>query len=430
MIYNTLEIRRKSKQFMYQGILGATALAYGTGAVADSWEQVDRKDLVLNKASQSDEAFDLTKFIQSGKTKLSNDVGVAETNLSADEVAVSPFSNLTQKQTIIMGMFDGANDLGTIQVISMKRHPDGSATLYQKFFTPFDFDAKSEGGTLSRASVDILENRYGGNPFEDFKSNEEEYKNSFIKIKPYGLQTAMGIAMQHYQSTTGIYVFLEPQVRVWTTTSGGPFRKKVTTHVEAHFKPHWGFMTPADIGNDMGTVGKPFYVLDNGKTVISGANLHEVSCDLNPHYGDPGEPKYLSKFSCDRVKVFYDKKTKSGWTGIALIAVGIAIGIATGGIAMAGTVWMNGLYGAMAVAGFGAINGNTNFTDVSSTSLGNVTAISDTKSLEKQGDWAMKWKNVMRDRVNEGPLDSKLEGINEEFKKEKDNWSAMTIEPR
>ncbi|WP_157956866.1 hypothetical protein [Salinicola aestuarinus] len=433
MIYNnTQEIRKKSKKFMYQGILGTTALAYGTGAVAQGWEQVDKKELVLNKASQSDEAFDLTQFIQDGRTKLNNDKGAmsSETRLTAEEVATSPMTQLTKNEPVVMGMFDGANDLGTIQVISMKRHPDGSATLYQKFFTPYDFDPKSEGGTMSRASVDILENRYGGNPFEDFKSDEEEYKNSFIKIKPYGLQTAMGLAMQHYQSTTGIYVFLEPQVRVWTTTSGGPFRKKVTTHVEAHFKPHWGLLTPSDIGNDMGTVGKPFYVLANGKTVISGASLHEGSCALNPHYGDsPDEPKYLSTFACDRVKVFYDKKSKSGWTGIAIIAVGIAVGMATGGFGLAGTKVMGALYGGMAFAGYGAINGNTNFTEVSTTSIGNVTAISDTRSLEKQGDWAMKWKNVMRDRVNEGPLDSKLDEINESLKKEKDNWELNTIEP-
>lgn len=408
----------------FQGKLGkgvaTTTLAlqgtsFTTVALADKWEQLENSK---NKTlSQSKEAFDLTEFIQKGKMKINKDTGVIETKLSSEEVATSPMTQLTKNEPIVMGMFDGANDLGTIQIISMKRHLDGSATLYQRFFTPYDFDPKSEGGDLSRNEYNVFENRYGGNPFEDFKSEEEDYKNSFIKIKPYGLQTAMGLAMQRYGATTGIYAFLEPQVRIWTTTSGGPFRKKVTTHVEAHFKPHWGFLTPSDIGNDMGTVAKPFYVLENGKTVISGVNLHEIN-------------ENTSNFDSTRVKVFYDKKTKSGWTGITLIAIGAVVGAATGGLGltMMGPA-MSAAMGAMTVAGYGAINGNTNYTDASTTNLTNVTAISDTKSLEKQGEWAMKWKNVMRDRVNEGPLDSKLENINDEFKEEKNNWEKLTIPP-
>lgn len=429
---NKNEIRKKSKKYIYQGILGITAATYGTGAMSQGWEQVDKEDLILNKASQSDDAFNLDAFIESGKTKLNSDSGalVAETSLSASEVATSPMTKLTKNEPVVMGMFDGANDMGTIQVINMKRHPDGSATLYQRFFSPSYFDKKTEGGEMSATSFEMLENRYGGNPFESFKSTEKKYQNAFIKIKPYGLQTAMGLAMQHFGATLGIYAFLEPQVRVWTTTSGGPFRKKVTTHVEAHFKPHWGILTPTDIGNDMGSVGKPFYVLGNGKTVLSGISLHEVGDGLNPRYGEPGESKYLSSYNQDRIKVFYDEKSQSGWTGITLIVVGAAIGMATAGIGLAGSMAMNGLYGAIAVAGYAAINGNTNYTDASTTSLGNVTAISDTKSLEEQGDWAMKWKNVMRDRVNEGPLDDKLGQINKEFKSEKENWERMTIGPK
>ncbi|GHB12842.1 hypothetical protein [Salinicola rhizosphaerae] len=428
MIYNNNEIGRQSKKYIYQAVLGTTVLTYGAGAVADGWEQVDSREFVEAYVDYGDTSFNLNKFIQAGKVNINNDFSIVTTQLSPEEVATSSIVSFTNNQPVVMGMFDGANDMGTIVVVNMKRHPDGSATLYQRFVSPYYFDSREDGGEMSKAQMEIINDRFGGNPFENFKTTEDEYKRSFVKIKPYGLQTAMGIFAQHMGATVGVFCYLEPRVRVWTTSSGGPFRKKITTHVEARFKPSWALMTPADIGNDFGTVEKPFYILKNGKTVISGMNIHPVDDGKNPHYGEPGESKYMSSFPQEDIVVFYDKRSKSGWTGITLIAVSFAIGYATGGIGLASSGLWGGAMGAMATAGFGAINGNTNFTDVSTTNLTQIDAISDTESLKKEGDWAMKWKNVMRDLGNEGPLGKNLGDINAEFAKEKKNWDKRFTE--
>lgn len=377
-------------------------------AQADNWEQIGKKDQKLAKSG-----FDVSNLLE--RTTM-NDKGIVETKLTAQEAAVSPLVSMTKDEPLVMGIFDGANDMGTIQVVTMKRHPDGSATLKQRFFTPHDFDPQSSGGQLSSQEYDVIDDRYGGNPFDKFKTNDSKYKHTFIKIKPEGLQTAMGLAMQRYGSSYGMYAFLEPKVRTWTTTSGNAFRKTVTTHVEAHFKPHWYLLTPSDVGVTYGTVGKPFYVLDNGIAVISGMSSHKIEGPT-------------SNVNDDQVWVFYDKRSESGWTGITMVVVAVVAGALTGGAALTGLgAVMGGLAGGAGVASYAFVNGNQDLTEPVSGSMLNVTAVSDTKSLDYEGEWNMKWKNVMRDRVTEGPYNgSKLGTINDEFHEETDNWDELTI---
>lgn len=369
---------------------------------AEDWDVVDSKSSLY---SDKERTFDISYLID----RTNMDKGVVETKLTAKEAALSPLTTITKGQPIIMGMYDGANEMGTIQVATMKRHPDGSATLIQRFFTPHDFDRKSDGGELSDQEYSIIQDRYGGNPFADFKTNDSTYRHTFIELTPAALQTAMGIAMQRYGSSYGLFAYLEPQVRVWTTTSGNAFRKKVTTHVEAHFKPHWYVMTPSDIGSSYGGVGKPFYVLSNRKVVISGATLHEVE-------------ENRSNIDSDRVWVFYDKKSKSGWTGLTMVLVGPAISVLSGNISSALPGITDG-----SVSNYSFIDNFGNLDEVVSEDLDDYNGLGDTESLAYEGSWSMKWKNKMRDRVTEGPnSESKqLGSINREFESELDDWDEM-----
>lgn len=352
----------------------------------------------------TNEGFTLNNLLE----RLENtDKGVFESKLTAQEASSSAILSVTKDIPMVFGVFDGANDMGTIHVVNIKRYADGSAKLLQKSFSPHTFAKEN----LTEQQYAVLEEKYGGNPFSPFKTDNAKYKDSFIKIKPEGLQTAMGLAMQHYGAVHGIYAFLEPKVRTWTTTSGNAFRKKVTTHVEAHFKPHWYLLTPVDVGVTYGTVGKPFYFY-NDKPVASNISVHKAE---GPN----------SSFDDSEHFVFYDKKSESGWTMLTAVLGTIVLGAVTGGAA---GVFTAGMMSGGAVASYGFLNG-TDLNDVVSSNFYDPTAVSDTKSLEYEGDWFMKWRNVMRDEVTAGPIpedgSKPLGTINDEFSQDEIKWKEM-----
>lgn len=334
---------------------------------------------------------------------LNEDVGLMEVYLTAEEAKTSPMVKLTRKEPVVMAIEDSSHNRASIQAITSKRHSDGSATIRQKTITPLDLKRQSEGGMLTDKQYEIFIGAYGGtNPAAAFDGKGGD-RNVWYGSHPHEVQTMMGLIMQFLGSTHGYYVLLEPKVRSWTTSSGGPFKKKITTHVETHVKPHWYFITPLDVGTEYGAPNIPIFHVEgqDGKyyTVSGGVN----SFELGP----------TNNFSTSKEKLHYEKKTESGWTGFALV-VGAAL---TGGVAFA-----------VAAAVFLKVNGAelhqpvaANFGDLL---LKSMSAGIDTREKKIKSGFGNRWRGALINEIRKGPLGGN-KNYNTDMKKEPTQWETI-----
>ena len=348
-------------------------------AATTNYSSLDKKDLILGGTDN----FNIDTVLNSDKVTVDQKAGVITTMLTAEEAANSSLTTISQGQPIVLGMYDAANNIGTIQILKVERYSDGSARLMSKIFSPYDFDQNDNA--LSKSAFKELKEKFGQNPFDDFKTNNSEYKQAFVSSSSNAIQTAMGLIMQNTRSTTGVYLYLSPNVSSETHKKGGKLKKKVTTTVRASVKPIWSVLTPTSVG--IGGV-EPSYLLRNGKKITGGVNIYEV-----------GTSK--TNFPIDSYEFWSASKTKKGWTGLALGLFGFAVGALTG------------------------------FNPIATAAIGYTFK----ESLSNNGDWAMGWQNEMRKLVKEGPLDmpTTLNGreikSGNQFRYEKINWTGIATPP-
>lgn len=412
-----------NKKIIKQGVSLATMVPLAFPIYAFGWQAPTKggSSYESNRMKQQQNMSNdsIMNLLDSGIANLNDDVGLLEVHLTAEDAKTSPIIRLTRSEPVVMAVQDPQHDRSVIQVISSKRHSDGSATVRQKTISPDDFKPKSSGGMLTNKQHEILVGAYGGsNPADVF--NGEIGDNVWYGTGSMETQAVMGLIMQFLGATHGYYVLLEPSVRSWTTSSGGPFTKKITTHVESHITPHWTFITPLDVGSDYGAPNMPLFQIkgqDNQNyTVRGGVNAFNVGPTNN--------------FTSSRELLDYEKKTESGFSGFALVFTAVVIGALTGG---AGLVAM-GAVGAGATAGAAALVGLTiqgaklhdpvagDFGDLF---LKSATAGIDTRKKDLEAnDFGNRWRQKLVDVVEDGPIDGN-KNFNNEMRRELNQWETI-----
>jgi hypothetical protein len=412
-----------NKKIIKQGLSVVTMIPLAFPIYAFGWQAPTQggssyiEDRIKQQQNKNNNS--IMNLLDSGIANLNNDVGLLEVHLSAEEAKTSPVIRLTRSEPVVMAVEDSQHDRSVIQVISSKRHSDGSATVRQKTISPDDFKPKSSGGMLTDKQHEILVGAYGGsNPADVFNGRTGD--NVWYGTDPVNTQTIMGLVMQFLGATHGYYVVLEPSVRSWTTSSGGPFTKKITTHVESHITPHWTFLTPLDVGSDYGSPNMPLFQIkgqDNQNyTVRGGVNAFSVGPTNN--------------FNTSRELLDYQKKTQSGFTGFALVFTAIAIGALTGG---AGLV-AYGAAGTGAIAGAGALVGLTiqgaKLHDPVANDFGDLFLKSASAGIDTRkknldvGKFGNRWRGKLIGIIEDGPIDGKKD-FNNEMRRELNQWENI-----
>jgi hypothetical protein len=412
-----------NKKMIKQGVSVVTMVPLAFPIYAFGWQapskisnayESNRMKQQLNQSNGN-----IMNLLDSGIANLNDDVGLLEVHLTAEEAKTSPIIRLTRHEPVVMAVEDPQHDRAVIQAISSQRHSDGSATVRQKTIRPDDFKPKSSGGMLTNKQHEILINAYGGaNPADVLNGRNGDHV--WYGTDPMTTQAMMGIIMQYLGATHGYYVVLEPSVRSWTTSSGGPFTKKITTHVDAHFTPHWTFLTPLDVGADYGAPNMPIFQIkgkDNKNYAVrGGVNAFNIGATNN--------------FRTSREHLYYESKTESGFTGFALVFTAIVIGALTGG---AGLVAGLGAIGGGAAAGAAALVGLTisgaelhdpvagDFGDLF---LKSATAGIDTRKKNLESSFGNGWRHELVDVVKSGPIDGN-KNFNNEFRRELRQWDNI-----
>jgi hypothetical protein len=380
---------------------------------------IQRMDRNMASIIQSTGAVDLDALMNSGVANYNKDKGVLSINMAEDHASNSAFIQMTQQQPLVISAYEPANEMGTIVLIESKRHSDGSATMYMRFISPRYFDEKSSGGGLTEMEHQTMIEQLGRNPVEGNKSGGR-YDHSFTSITSIGLQTVAGLVMQRHGGTLGLHTDYNPDVRTWETESGNAFRKKITTHLAVDLHPNWMMLVPkGEFDNGI----HPFFTIDNdGETVLVNGGVMSMPVS-----------EFASSFPMDEFQVYYDSMTKTAWTGITLILVTFVIAFATAGVgALAGTQFIGlsvtqvAAISAGVVAGVSAYSGT--LTDGVTTSLGNVTAVTNKDSTKGYGGFGDKWHNRLRDINLEGPMSNRYQRAGQFTKEKADEWSHL-IDP-
>ena len=420
------------RDFNFQPILSSSSENYilnpdrrtiveNVGSLGRSQQPVAIQQMDRNIASiiQSTGAIDLDALMNSGIANYNRDKGILSIIMAKDHASTNSFIQMTQQQPLVISAYDPANEMGTIVLVESKRHSDGSATMYMRFIGPRYFDKKSAGGSLSEMEYKTMIDQLGRNPVEGNKSGDR-YDHSFTSITSIGLQTVAGLVMQRHGGTLGLHTDYNPDVRTWETESGNAFRKKITTHLAVDLHPNWMMLVPkGEFDNGI----HPFFTIDNdGETVLVNGGIMSMPVS-----------EFASSFPMEEFEVYYDSMTKTAWTGITIILVTFVITFATAGAGTMMGAYLGGLnslqvaaIAAGTVGGVSAYSGT--LTEGITTSLGNVTAVTDKDSTKGYGDFGDKWHNRLRDINLEGPMSNRYQRAGQFTKEKTDEWSHL-IDP-
>lgn len=379
---------------------------------AMAWSQPNRVSRAYEQNKVKDQVdlrnVDLMTILEQGRANLNEDVGLLEIQLTAKEARTSPVIQLTRNEPVLMAVEDGQHGIAVIQAISSQRHSDGSATVRQKTISPSDFNRQSSGGMLTDMQYRTFIEAYGGfNPMSLFGKLNDHGDHVWYNSKPHEIQTVMGVLMKHLGATHGYYVLLEPQVESWKTTKkkSGGLRKEVTTHVEAHMTPHWSMLLPVDIGVGYGGEPNPAFF-----QFRHGGNTYAMHGGVNVLAVGP-----THDFNVSKEHIFYDKRSKTGWTGFALVLASIAIGALTGGAGLIGSL---GPLGGAAIGGGAALSGLTlsgaELHQPVANDFGDLLVKSSVAGIDTRkrdltsgtGEWHAKWRTNLQAIVKGGPLNT------------------------
>ena len=332
----------------------------------------------------------LADLLRNGTLKM-NDDGSAEYLIEKERVnRIENGETLFTKPTIfVTAQYDSTNAVGIIQIVNAQRDSIGNVRLTQRYFTPFDFDKIENGGRLSNNAYREIEEKYGQNPFNSFKTYDRQYKHAFINIDVSAFMTAVSLASLQNNSVNSILSVSLNEPSLEKKKSGNAVRKKITYTIRVKQTPNYFIGLPKSVGSGSGEAGvSNYYKLRNGKTVAGATTFYESS-------------KFASNFDYSIDEVYSDSMTKKSWTGIAMVLTGVAIGAVTGGLGLAGTLTATsgGLVGGGIVAGSAVLSGNTNLESPVYGNFGDVTGVSRVRSLDDYDDFGNKWKNEVRDQV-------------------------------
>ncbi|WP_414499515.1 hypothetical protein [Zymobacter sp. IVIA_12111.31 C1] len=380
-----------NKKFRKIIVIGMSAISIFTSfqALADT-SKFDSSVISQHNHMISDKNF-VEDLLRNGTLNMNDDDGSAEYIIEKERVErlENGETLFTKPSTFVTAQYDSTNAIGVIQIVQAQRDSSGNVRLTQRYFTPFDFDKISEGGRLSNNAFSEIEEKYGQNPFNSFKTGDNKYKHAFINIDINAFMTIVSLSSLQNNAINSILAVGNNEPSLEKKKGGGKIRKKITYTIRVKQTPSYFIGLPKNIGEGSGEAGiSSYYKLKNGKTVVGATKFYESS-------------KFASNFDYDVDEVYTDSMTKKSWTGIALVITGIAIGALTGGLGLVGTLTAvsGGLVGGGIMVGSAVLSGNTNLENPVSGNFGDVTGISKVRSLDNYDEFGTKWKNEVRDQT-------------------------------
>ena len=355
-------------------------------------------------------------LLKNGTLTMSDD-GSAEYIIEKERVNRASLEEtlFTKPTTFITGQYDSTNAVGVIQIVQASRDSVGDVRLYQRYFTPYDFDKISDGGRLSNSDYKEIDYRYGQNPFNSFKTHDSKYMHAFVNVDINAFMTIISLVSQQNNAMNSILAIGNNEPSLEKRKGGGKIRKKITYTIKVKQTPSYFIGLPKNVGEGSGEAGiSSYYKLKNGKTVVGATKFYESS-------------KFASNFDYDIDEVYSDSMTKKSWTGIAMVLVGVAIGALTGGAGLLAFAQMGVVGGALVgggiVAGHAVLNGNTNLENPVYGGFGDVSGISKVRSLDNYDDFGNRWKNEVRDQTA-GNVD-KNTAIKRQVRKSERNYDEI-----
>ncbi len=242
----------------------------------------------------------------------------------------------------------------SIEVQRIEKRPDGIIYVDQADFTPWHGEKWKAAGKYRTAS-EVGYGTAGYNPFENFKGSTSD-DPVFHNISWTGAQVAVGHAMRHYGAMVGFIAVSQSRTTQTQSTSGGLFKKTVTTTVKGWVKPEWYIATPVELQQENAQIASICVSATQTATETS-------SCDDPAHVAISGVSVSSWKggnMPMDEEMVYKWVHKQSSWS-IAFFAVILAV--VTWGVALAVTAAAPTLMASvqaatgLGAAGLGAVAG-------------------------------------------------------------------------
>ncbi|MBU6460724.1 MAG: hypothetical protein KGQ58_07605 [Proteobacteria bacterium] len=255
---------------------------------------------------------------------------------------------------LVFARYNPGSALLRIDVVKVEKHPDGDVYTYLAQYTPW------------HGNVDAANRRYmtpaeqgdpyaaGHNPFAAFEGPDKTDPD-FHHVNFSAVQVAVGSAMRHYNASMALIAVFSPRYEESQVSSGGWFRKTVTTTVRGYAHPEWFMATPLEL-QPAGT-SSSICVVDK-ETPCAPEHVDPSGVSVQHWEGGnvPGNEDGLYTWS----------QTESGWTVLsfslvfaAVLTVGWGVGLPALFNGPAGLSWtgaagsssLSSLVGTFAVSG-------------------------------------------------------------------------------
>lgn len=242
----------------------------------------------------------------------------------------------------VFAQYSPENASGRITIQKVEKAPNGSVTVYQADFTPWNGELWRAQGKY-RDAVEIAANAPGHNPFANFAGAHSD--PVFHNISWQAMMVAVGHAMRHYGAAFGFVALAKLSDTQTTSTSSSWFSTSTTTIMTGYAKPLWYVATAMDASPGGQT----------GQICVTGGNVSATSsCDDQAHMAIAGV--MFNQWSGGNMpqnqdQIYQYVNTQSGWS---VLSFTILMVIVTMGAAALLAPEVLAAEGALTVAGAGA----------------------------------------------------------------------------
>lgn len=221
----------------------------------------------------------------------------------------------------VFAQYSPENASGRITIQKVEKAPNGSVTVYQADFTPWNGELWRAQGKYRDAS-EIAANASGHNPFANFAGALTD--PVFHNIQWQAMMVAVGHAMRHYGAAFGFVALIKPSHTQNISHSGGGFLSLTTTStttVTGYAQPVWYVATAMDASPTGQT----------GQICVTGGNVSTTSCDNPAHVAIAGVT--FNQWSGGNMpqnqdQIYQYVDTQSSWNVLAyaLLATALTMG--------------------------------------------------------------------------------------------------------
>ena len=298
-------------------------------------------------------------------------VGGAGSQSSIDSVARALGVSSSQLATMANSFNSNQPVLyGRYDPISARLHVDiyrairqgSTATVEHANFTPYMGQQWAAARYFIPAADQATGDTPGVNPFAKFEGGDDYFHN----LQLTGATSVMGLVESYVRAPAAILVLLTPDMKSYTTSSGGFFRKTITTHVATRIIPSFFLIVPSG-SIPLGAMAAPVpsFCASDPSTDSSGGG----SCPSYAVVTPAAAVLQANGGSYDTsptpwVQVY--QNSQSGWTFLALVIIITIVSVGAGDVLLAaagaagGGVGLLGMAaeamgGAMFTSGVGAL---------------------------------------------------------------------------